>query len=125
MRVYDEAVGRHVAATFWTIRDAHDPERYLAMMLFAADTGWGTYREMEPGEYDTYLFEFDCRGEPFVADSAYVRRRGLAFPVTIRSGERVDREVRIDSRQIDTDVSYANSEARRCDGAPGPRPSGP
>jgi hypothetical protein len=121
LRVYDEALQRYIAASFWTIRDAHDPAGYLAAMVYAADTGWGEYDEMEPGEYDTSLFEFACGHQTYFADSAYARQHGLAFPVIVRTGERVEREVRIDSRRIKTQPSYENRDGRLCEAERGQR----
>lgn len=121
VRVYDEAVHHYIAASFWTIRAAHDPARSLATLVYTADTGWGEYRDMEPGVYDTYLSDFACGRQTYFADSTYVRQYGLACPVTVRTGERLERDVRTDSRRITTEPLYENREGKLCNAKPSSR----
>lgn len=82
-------------------------------MIRSSDTGWGAYEAIEPGDYELRLFQYPCGRQVYFADETYVRQH-LPLRVTIRSGERVERAIRIDRHMIKAASSYENPAGQSC-----------
>jgi hypothetical protein len=59
--------------------------------------------ELEPGRYDLLIYQFTCNGEERMGEWVDVTERTPRFPVTIQSGQQVDKDIRLDVCAIEPD----------------------
>lgn len=97
LRVFDESTGGYVPVDF--AASGHDDNpgggTYSASYASGAD-GWGEEHAFEPGSYDLFVYRYRCKGEERFADEDHVENRVERITVTIQSGQRVDKDVRLD-----------------------------
>ncbi len=114
VRTYDEATGRYVEADYWIARQDDEPSDRLYTMVRSDSSGWSRYTEEEPGTYSVELFDYPCGELTYFADTTYVRTEMPRLTVVIRSGQRSELDLRIDTRAIRATRSYENLKGRSC-----------
>jgi hypothetical protein len=104
LRVFDESTGNYAPVEFAAAGHETNPGGYTYRGHYGSgNDGWGEEHQFEPGTYDLLVFRYRCKGEERFADEDYVENRMERITVTIQSGQRVDKDIRLDLCAIEPD----------------------
>lgn len=116
LRTLDEASGEYVEAHYWLVNQSQDPGESSASTIFSEAGGWGRWNEQEPGTYSLELERLVCGGEQRYVERDSTRMGVPQTIVTLESGSRVSREVRINSAELAPMDPPGSAGAARCAG---------
>ncbi|MEW5926526.1 MAG: hypothetical protein AB1941_03505 [Gemmatimonadota bacterium] len=114
LRTLDEASGEYVEAHYWLVNQSQDPGESYASTIFSEAGGWGRWNEQEPGTYSLELERLVCGGEQWFVERDSTRMGAPQTIVTLESGARVSREVRINSAAVAPVGPRGSAGGARC-----------
>jgi hypothetical protein len=104
LRVWDTGAGRYTEVRFAAEGHEDNPGGGTTSLAYESGAdGWGRVHELEPGRYDLLIYQFTCNGEERMGQWVDVTERTPRFPVTIVSGQQVDKDIRLDVCAVEAD----------------------